>query len=234
MKDIDVVILCGGLGKRLRPMVSDRPKSLARINGVVFLDILIRYVAGFGLKRFILCSGYMGDAIKKHYQQIPGALEILFSQENEPLGTGGAVKHAQPLIQSESFLVLNGDSFCKLNLPEFYKFHRKKKSILSVVLSKPGDGQDSGIVVLDRQAKIVQFHEKVKPSKGSLRSAGIYLMSREVFKFMGRNKVFSLEFDLFPALAGKDCYGYYCKKEFIDIGTPQNLIKASDFLKHER
>ena len=232
MKDIDIVILCGGLGKRLRPIVSDRPKSLARINGVAFLDILIQYLAGFGLKRFILCSGYMGDAIKKHYQQIPGALEILFSQENEPLGTGGAVKHAQPLIQSGTFLVLNGDSFCKLNLPDFYNFHLKKKSILSVVLSKSGDGKDSGIVILDRQAKIVQFHEKVKPSKGSLCSAGVYLMDKKIFHLMGKSKVFSLEYDLFPVLAGKNCYGYHCKNDFIDIGTPQNLIQAADFLKH--
>lgn len=232
MKNIDAVILCGGLGKRLRPAVSDRPKSLARINGVAFLDILITYVASFGLKRFILCSGYMGNIIKKHYQQIPGDLEIVFSQEKEPLGTGGAIKNAQSLIQSSPFLVLNGDSFCKLNLPDFYKFHLRKKAVLSVALSKPEDNQNCGVVILDNKERIVKFNEKVKPVKGSRRSAGIYLMKREIFQFMGRNKPFSLEYDLFPALAGKNCYGYYCKKDFIDIGTPQNLMIASDFLKH--
>jgi len=232
MENIDVVILCGGLGKRLRPVVNDRPKSLAEINGVAFLDILIKYVASFGLKRFILCSGYMGDAIREHYQQISHALEIVFSQEEEPLGTGGAIKNAQPLIKSNPFLVINGDSFCKLNLPLFYKFHLKKKAVLSVVLSKPKNDQNYGVVVLDRQGKIIKFNEKVKPVKGSFCSAGIYLMEQEIFYLMGANKVFSLEHDLFPVLAGKDCYGYYRKNNFIDIGTPQNLMKAGDFIKN--
>ena len=232
MKDIDVVILCGGLGKRLKSVVSDRPKPLAEIDGTAFLDILIKYVAGFGLKRFILCSGYMGDAIKKHYQQIQGRLEIIFSQEEELLGTGGAIRNAQSLIKSNSFLVLNGDSFCKLNLSDFYKFHLKKKALLSIVLSKPADDQNSGVAILDSKARIVKFNEKVKPVKGSYSSAGVYLMEQKIFQLMGKNKIFSLEHDLFSALAGKDCYGYYCKNNFIDIGTPQNLIKASDFLKH--
>lgn len=232
MKNIDVAILCGGLGKRLRPVISDRPKSLAEINGIAFLDILIQYVANFGLKRFILCSGYLGDAIRKHYQQIPGSLEIVFSQEKEPLGTGGAIKNAQSLIQSSPFLVLNGDSFCKLNISDFYKFHLKKKAVLSIALSKPGNDQNSGVVILDRKEKIVKFNEKAKPVKGCGCSVGIYLMEKKIFQLMGKNKAFSLEYDLFPPLAGKDCYGYYRKNNFIDIGTPQNLFKASEFLKH--
>lgn len=232
MKNIDVLILCGGLGKRLRPAVNDRPKSLAEINGVAFLDILIRYVANFGLKRFVLCSGYMGDVIKKHYRQSQGDLEIVFSQETEPLGTGGAIKNARSLIRSSHFLVLNGDSFCKLNLPDFYKFHLRKKAVLSVALSKLRDDQNYGVVILDHKERIIEFNEKAKPAKNSRCNAGIYLMEREIFQFMGRNKAFSLEHDLFPVLAGKACYGYYSKNDFIDIGTPQNLTKASDFLKY--
>lgn len=232
MKNIDVVILCGGMGKRLRPVVSDRQKSLAEINGVAFLDILIQYVASFGLKRFILCSGYLGDTIQTHYNRVPGALEIVYSEETKPLGTGGAIKHARPLIQSSPFLVLNGDSFCKVNFSDFYKFHLKKKALLSVVLSKPRDDQNSGVVILNRAERIIRFNEKVKPVKGSRCSSGIYLMEQEIFPLMVGNKVFSLEYDLFPALAGEDCYGYYCKNDFIDIGTPQNLRKAWDFLKH--
>ncbi|MCU0666050.1 MAG: sugar phosphate nucleotidyltransferase [Candidatus Omnitrophica bacterium] len=233
MKNIDVVILCGGLGRRLRPAVSDRPKPMAQVNNKPFLDILIQYLAGFGLKRFILCSGYMGDAIRKHYKRIPKSLEIVLSQEKKPLGTGGAIKNAQSLILSSSFLVLNGDSFCRVNFSDFYKFHLKKKALLSIVLSRPKDDQNSGVVILDHRERIVKFNEKVKPLKGSFCSVGIYLMGKEIFQFMGENKIFSLEYDLFPALAGKNCYGYYCKKDFVDIGTPQNLMKASNFLKHE-
>ena len=232
MKDIDVVILCGGLGSRLRSVVSDRPKSLAKINGIAFLDILIEYLSSFGLNRFILCSGYMGDALKKHYRQNRGDLEIVFSQEEEPLGTGGAIKNARSLIRSSPFLVLNGDSFCRLNLSDFYKFHLKKKAVLSIALSKSCNNKNSGVVTLDRRGKIINFNEKIKPTRGSRCSAGIYLMEKDVFRFTGRNKAFSLEYDLFPVLAGKDCYGYYHKNNFIDIGTPQNFMKASDFIKY--
>lgn len=232
MKNIDVVILCGGLGKRLRPAVNDRPKSLAEVNGVAFLDILIKYVASFGLKRFVLCSGYMGDAIKEHYDKIEKSLETVFAREEEPLGTGGALKNAQSFIKSEPFLVLNGDSFCKLNFHDFYRFHFVNKALLSIVLCESKVDQNSGAVKLDQAKRIVEFNEKAKTEEKSFRSAGIYLMGKEIFRFMEGKKVFSLEYDLFPALAGKDCYGYFVKNDFIDIGTPESLAKAGDFLKH--
>lgn len=232
MENIDVVILCGGLGKRLRPVINDRPKPMAQVNNKPFLDTLIEYVASFGFKRFILCTGYMGEVIRKHYKESSSPLEFVFSQETAPLGTGGAIKNAHSLIQSDSFLVMNGDSFCKFDLKRFYKFHLIKKAMLSIVLSKVRNNQSSGIVILGRDKRIVEFKEKAELTRGAYSSAGIYLMEQEIFQVMKNKRIFSLEYDIFPALTVKDCYGYYCKNYFIDIGTPQNLMKASDFLKH--
>jgi NDP-sugar pyrophosphorylase family protein len=232
MKDTDVIILCGGLGKRLRPVVSDRPKSLARINKTAFLDILIGYLLSFGFKRFILCCGYMGDLIREHYNKASCASKIVFSQETKLLGTGGALKNSRRLIRSNPFLVLNGDSFLKLNLRNFYKFHLQKNAILSIALSSPKPDQNSGVVTLDNKKRIIEFNEKIKPARKTYCSAGIYFMDQKIFKFMGKRKVFSLEYDLFPTLTNKYSYGYYCKNSFIDIGTPQNLMKAEEFLKH--
>lgn len=226
----DVVILCGGLGKRLRSVVDDRPKVMAEIKNEPFLDILIEYAASFGFKRFILCVGYMSEAIGKHYKQKATPFEIIFSEEKEPLGTGGAIKNARSLIQSDPFLAMNGDSFCKLDFRDFYKFHTMKRAMLSVALSKLKNDQSSGVVILDEDGRIAQFKEKVESAKGGYSSVGIYLMQQEIFHSMGK-KAFSLEYDIFPNLVGKDCYGYYRGDEFIDIGTPQNLVNAEAFLK---
>ncbi|MCM8797338.1 MAG: sugar phosphate nucleotidyltransferase [Candidatus Omnitrophica bacterium] len=231
MKDIDAVILCGGLGKRLRSVVADRPKSLAQVNNKPFLDILIEYLASFGFRRFVLCIGYMAEAIRRHYERNFGPLKIVFSQEDEPLGTGGAIKNAQLLIHSDPFLALNGDSFFKLDLWDFYKFHLTKKAIFSIALSKPKNDKNSGVVLLDKNKKVIAFKEKAKPEKESYSNAGIYLMSRKIFQDMQDSRVFSLEYDIFPALIGKGCYGYYGGDEFIDIGTPENLAIAGDFLE---
>jgi len=231
MENIDVVILCGGLGKRLRAAVSDRPKAIAQVDGEPFLDILIKYVASFGFKRFVLCIGYMGESIIEHYNKGVASLNIVFSKEKEPQGTGGAIKLAQELIKSDNFLVLNGDSFCKIDFDKFYEFHLSKKAMLSVALAVISDDQSSGIVTLDSSKRMTGFKEKIKPSKENYRSVGIYLMDRKIFKFMDRNAPFSLEVDIFPALVEKDCYGYCCADDFIDIGTPENLAKAGDFLK---
>ncbi len=96
----DVVILCGGLGKRLKKVVRDRPKSMAEIKGRPFLDILIDYVASFGFRRFILCTGYMGDHIDKYFVRgKERALDILFSRERKPLGNRRGGKERASLHQ---------------------------------------------------------------------------------------------------------------------------------------
>ena len=124
--DVDVVILCGGKGTRLSEVVRDRPKPMSEINGRSFLDILIGYVSGFGFKRFILSVGYKADYIKDYYKNNRFSFEILFSRENEPLGTAGGVKQAENLVQSNPFLVMNGDSFCPVDLLQFLDFHSKR------------------------------------------------------------------------------------------------------------
>lgn len=205
---------------------------MAQVNSKPFLDTVIEYAASFGFKRFVLCTGYKAEAIEKYYKKRTSHLEFVFSQEKEPLGTGGAVKNALTLIKSNPFLTMNGDSFCSINFCDFYKFHTTKKAVFSIALSKPKNDQNSGIVILDRDKKIVEFKEKSGIEKGNYRNAGIYLMRHEIFQIMGDEKVFSLEYDMFPALAGENCYGYYGGDDFIDIGTPQNLVKASDFIKN--
>lgn len=227
---IDVVILCGGKGERLRPLMSDRPKPLAEIDGRPFLDILIDYVASFGFRRFILCIGYMGDMLRQHYQNYKKgdvSLTILFSEEKKPMGTAGAIKNAQPFIKSNPLLVMNGDSFCQLNLNEFISFHIKKKALFSIVVSNIHNTRNCGKVVLDKSGRVIGFSEKIKSKSASnFANVGIYLLDKVIFSEIPEDKKCLLEYEIFPKIVNKRFYGFITQEGFIDIGTPERFKQA--------
>lgn len=231
IQNLDVIILCGGLGTRLKPLVNDRPKSMVEIDGRPFLDILIEYVADYGFKRFILCIGYKREIIKNYYAQRASPVEIIYSQEEKPLGTGGALKNAKPLIHNETFLVANGDTICKVDLNAFLKFHLEKRGILSMVLVKADNSPDYGIVTLDNSSRINGFNKKRESLSSSLMNAGIYLMHKDIFSYMPESSCFSLEDDIFPEIHQIKSYGFLNTHEFIDIGTPERFRQAIKILK---
>jgi D-glycero-alpha-D-manno-heptose 1-phosphate guanylyltransferase len=232
-KDIDVIILCGGRGKRLPQITKDIPKPLAEIKGQPFLDIVITYLALFGFKRFILCTGYKSEVIENYYKyKILNNIDIVFSKENKPLGTAGAIKNAERFLQSRNFLVINGDSFCKTDLLKFYSFHLRKKALGSMVLTKIESSGDVGEVVLGIKYKIKKFSEKCgNKDRQCYVNAGIYFFNKNIFLYLpSGNEKFSLEYDLFPKLANKEIYGYVVDSKLIDIGTPQGYKRAQRIL----
>jgi NDP-sugar pyrophosphorylase family protein len=229
LSEIDVVILCGGLGERLRPVVFGQPKVLAKIGERTFLDILIDNLLMHGFKNIILSVGYLKDQIKNHFNfdnDKDYDYTITFSEEEEPLGTGGALKKAKTLIKSNPFMVMNGDSICSINFKDFYDFHTNKKAIMSMVLTKSKKAQDFGSVMLDDSQMIKSFKEKVVGGDECLINAGVYLMQKDVFSYMPDENYFSLEYDFFPKLIENKCYGFIIENELIDIGTPERYEKA--------
>ncbi len=225
LAEIDVIILSGGQGTRLREVVSDRPKTMAEINQRPFLDILIDYTSTYCFKRFILCTGYKSSIIKDYYADYTGQQEILISDENQPLDTGGAVKNAEQFIQSDSFLVMNGDSFCPVDLPGFADFHTKKGAMISMVVVEAGNARDYGLISLDNSQKIIRFEEKTGDEQAFI-NAGIYLFKKEVLASLAYNTKYSLEYDLFPSFVGQEFYGYISPAPMIDIGTPERFEQA--------
>ncbi|TAN40171.1 MAG: galactokinase [Nitrospirae bacterium] len=229
LAEIDVLILCGGIGSRLKPAVSDRPKPMAEISDRPFLDILIDHVSGFGFSRFILCTGYMKDSISGYYRNKTAPVEIVFSEEEMALGTGGALRNAEGHIKSRSFIVMNGDSFCPMNYREFTEFHFARKSVISLALSYVSDASEYGIVECDSSFRVTSFSEKGKKKEG-LVNTGIYLMERQVLSRIPAGRAYSLEYDLFPSYIGQGFYGYTTGEGFIDIGTPERYDKARTLL----
>lgn len=234
MQYIDVIVLCGGLGTRLHSVVDDRPKSMVEINGKPFLDILIEYIAHYGLIRFILCTGYKGDFIKRYYESKNGKWKFLISEEQEPLGTAGAIKKAESFIKSDILLVVNGDSFCEMDIKEFLEFHIRKGAFISIVLTSMESPLDFGVIRLNNDQKIISYSEKVPISGDGFVNAGIYFFNRKVLEEIPSGEKLSLEYDIFPRILDKGVYGYVTKKVLLDIGTPERLEKARNYLRKEK
>lgn len=231
LKDIDVVVLAGGLGKRLRSQTGDTPKVLAQVNGVPFLDLLLANLASQGFQRVILCTGYKAEEIEAHYRASPLKLHIEFSREEIPLGTGGAFKLAQNKIHSPVFFGLNGDCFCSVPFAKFFRYHQEKDALASLVLNKVEDRGDFGSVVMNEKNEIVSFQEKANLATSPFVSVGVYCFDRAVLDRMPAQDTFSIERDFFPFLIGKGFYGFVTEHQFLDIGTPDRYQRAQTELR---
>ncbi|MBI5744852.1 MAG: NTP transferase domain-containing protein [Elusimicrobia bacterium] len=222
----EAVILCGGLGRRLRAAVKGRPKPMAEVAGKPFLDLLLAGLRRRGVRRFVLCAGYRAGVIKRHYA---AAADVAVSVEAKPLGTAGAVKNARRLIKGTSFLVLNGDSFCAVDLKRFAAFHRRKRALASVALAKPSGRGDVGTVRLAAGGRITAFLEKTGRKAGGLVNAGVYLLDRSLLAEIPAGKKYSFEYDLFPRLGR--LYGFRTAAPLLDIGTPERYATAEAVLR---
>lgn len=225
-RQTDVLVLVGGKGTRLRTVVNDRPKPMAVVGNRPFLDYLLDYVSSFGFNRIILCAGYMSGHLKEHYINADRNQDFVLSIEDEPLGTGGAIKNAEPLIKTDPFIVMNGDSFCPVDFNDLLAFHVRKNARVSMIVTKSESTNDYGSILMDREGGISSFREKAPGKNSSLINAGVYAFSRSLLAQMPPDRRISLENELFPALCGKGLYGLFSKNSVLDIGTPERYESA--------
>ncbi len=227
--DVDFFVLCGGLGTRLRAVTGETPKVMAEVQGEPFLDFLIRYLARQGVRRVILCAGYKAESLQAHYRKKFKDMDLMFSIEREPLGTGGAFKNAEHLVKSDVVFGLNGDCFTPVKYPEMFAFHQSKKALATLVGVRVEGNRDFGTIVMNGQDEIVAFKEKFETKEVQYISAGVYCFHRSIFNHMPKGK-FSIEYDLFPKLIGQKFFGYKVDAPFIDIGTPERFEWAKQHL----
>ena len=138
MKTLDAIILAGGPGTRLREIIGDLPKVLAPVNNRPFLDLILSSLDKCGcVQRVVIAVGYLADRVIKEYaDRHEYGFEILFSEEKELLGTGGAIRKALPYTKTRDVLALNGDSYVDLNISDLIETHRNKHAAMTVVLSE--------------------------------------------------------------------------------------------------
>jgi len=230
LKDTTAVILAGGLGTRLREVVADRPKVLAEVNGRPFLACLLDRLAEVGIRRVVLCTGYMADLVRDTFGNQYRDMALLYSREESPLGTGGALRLALPLINSDPVLVMNGDSFCDVDLGLFARQHATASTLGSLVLVQVEDIARYGAVDVDEAGRIVSFMEKGSKNGKGVINAGIYLLARKIIETIQPGKTVSLEQEIFPRLIGEGLSGFLHPSRFIDIGIPSDYHAASAFL----
>jgi histidinol-phosphate phosphatase family protein len=229
---ITAAILAGGLGTRLRAAVADKPKVLAPVSGKPFLAYLLDHLERYGFQRVVLCTGYRHEQVHAAFGKQNHNLQIDYSVETAPLGTGGAIRNALDQFASGPVLVLNGDSFCPFDLGLYLSWHRAQKSRTSLALISVPDAARFGRVQVRPDGAIERFDEKDPGATGpAWINAGVYLLSRELIQAIPPGRAVSIEREVFPAAIGDGgLNGYRVEAPFLDIGTPESFALAEAFL----
>jgi D-glycero-alpha-D-manno-heptose 1-phosphate guanylyltransferase len=223
-------VLCGGLGTRLRPVLSDRPKSMAPVGGVPFLQLLLEDLKAQGIEEVILGTGYMADQVQAFFRRGEEfGLRVCYSREDEPLGTGGALKLAEPLL-SDPVVVLNGDSYVEWSLAATRDLFAQKDASVVMILQAVRDVARYGSVKIEPGGRVTEFVEKGTRTGAGLINAGVYLVRKEIVSALPGGKAVSLERDVFPGLLHGKVYGLISEGLFIDIGVPADLERAQTVL----
>lgn len=226
----DTVILCGGLGTRLRSVVGDRPKPMAVVAGRPFLVLQMEHLATFGFRRFVLCVGFMAEFVEEYFRDSRLPFEVVIVREDQPLGTGGALRNALPSCRSKTVLVLNGDSFCAMDYAAMVT-ERHIPGDVGVAVVRATGGTEYGGILLGPGDRIARFAEK-DPAVGALHvNAGVYVFGRDVIESLDRRVPLSLEREVFPDLAAQSrLWAREVDGPLLDIGTPERYEQAREEL----
>jgi D-glycero-alpha-D-manno-heptose 1-phosphate guanylyltransferase len=228
-------VLAGGFGTRLRPVLADRPKVLAPVLGRPFLAYLLDQLVRAGVRQTALLTGYLADCVEAAFGDDFAGMRLTYSVETSPLGTAGALRHALPRLVRPVVLVLNGDSYCDLDLTAFFDQHRRSGAKCTVALTEVPDVARFGKVALAGGHRITRFEEKSAAGGRGLINAGVYLLARHLLDKIPPSGAVSLERDLFPRWAAQGrCYGFAAAGRFLDIGTPESYARAAAFLAQRR
>lgn len=222
------IVLAGGFGTRLQKVISDVPKPMAPIHNKPFLHHLLTYLQIQGVENIVLSTGYLHEKIESYFGNLYNGLNISYSQEIKPLGTGGGIKKAFETVNENAFVV-NGDSFFNVDLNAMAKFHHEQKSDFTLALKPMLNFERYGTVELNEN-RITAFREKQFCENGFI-NGGVYITKREVFENLNLPEVFSLETDfLAKHLNNLFVAGFVSDGYFIDIGIPADYQRAQEEL----
>lgn len=227
----EAIILAGGLGTRLQSSVpSGTPKVLAEVKGVPFLTYLIRSLeVRSDVKRVVLSLGYAAEKVLAFLPELDTRLRIDYVIEESRLGTGGGAINCLPLLDSNDFFIVNGDSYSDLDLRDMARFHFEKGALLSMALYDTDESDRFGAVEIDHTYKVTAFREKQKNAGRVLVNTGVYAVNRTILETYPRGRNVSFEEELFPMYINNKMYGFPGVTKFIDIGTELSFLDAQCF-----
>ncbi|MCE5346113.1 MAG: nucleotidyltransferase family protein [Bacteroidales bacterium] len=222
---MQAIILAGGLGTRLRGIIKDVPKPMAPINNKPFLYYVFKWLEKYPVDKVILSTGYKSESISDYFGTSLNNIIIDYVHEEQPLGTGGAIKYALSKTSEENILVLNGDTYFPVNLNTFYKVHISNKSTLTIALKRMKNFSRYGTVEC-RKNSVIKFNEKKYCADGLI-NGGIYLINRNIFESEEMPEAFSFEKEILEKEdASYKITGYAFNNLFIDIGVPEDYSRA--------
>ncbi len=222
-------ILAGGLGTRLRSVVSDRPKVMATVAGRPFITHLLDQLVESGIRKTVLCTGYMAAMIQEELGYNYCGMELSYSIEDIPLGTGGALRNAVGMVSGDMLLVLNGDSYCRCDIADFIVRQAASGACAGMVLARVEDVSRFGTVQTNEASRVESFIEKGGEAGPGWINAGIYLLPIAKISAIPENCSVSLERELIPSLIANGIYGHQCAGSFIDIGIPEEYQRSQLF-----
>lgn len=230
----EVIILAGGLGTRLKDAVPELPKCMAPVSGQPFLHYVIEYYRKEGIEKFIFSLGYMHEVIEGYINKQYAMLDVQYSVEKEPLGTGGAVKLACAKTTEKDVLISNGDTLFSIHTAKLAAFHKMCGAHCTLSLKPMKDFNRYGVVELNKDYSIASFREKL-PYETGLINGGVYALN--VSKFLDEDLPgkFSFEKDyLEEYYTSRRMYGVEQDTYFIDIGVPEDYERAQHELAVSR
>jgi NDP-sugar pyrophosphorylase family protein len=231
LEAIDVFVLAGGLGTRIRPVLGDVPKLLAPIGARTYLDQLLHWLRRFGARRVVLGLGVHAGAIVEHLRARPAeGLIIETVIEHAPLGTAGAIRLARPSLRSDPVMIVNGDSFADADLCRLLDRHRPTGATDTMLCAEVAEAGRYGRVMLDGEGFVERFVEKDPGFSGTAPiNAGVYFVSARLLDAVAAGQAVSLERDVFERLPRRSFAAFAECGRFIDIGTPESLALAGAF-----
>lgn len=226
MNITEAIILAGGLGTRLRSAVPDLPKCMAPVAGKPFISYVIDHYRQEGIEKFIFSLGYKHEIIEEYLATRYSDLSLRFVVEEEPLGTGGAIKLACAQVQSKTSIILNGDTIFKVRLKKLAPFHHMCGADCTLSLKPMKNFDRYGLVELNPDYSISNFKEKQFYSEGLI-NGGVYALNTGKFLKEDLPEKFSFESDYLEKLfSQRRIYGVIQDEYFIDIGIPEDYERA--------
>lgn len=218
------LILAGGRGERMGKITKNLPKPMLKIGGSPILEHQINLLRRYGFKEVVILTHYLSEVIEKHFKN-----KITYLKEKTPLGTAGGIKGLGDKLKKD-FLVLYGDKMLDMDFSRLLTFHKNKKSACTLVLHPTSHIEDSDLVEIDENQKIVAFHPKPHPENQYFRnlvSAAVYVMSPKILKYIKKGVKADFGKDIFPKIVKKEkLYGYLTAEYIKDVGTPSRLLEA--------
>ena len=227
-----LVIMAGGLGKRLRPFTLKKPKTLINVGNSLLLDEIIKNARLSGIKKIYISVNYLKNKIYNHVKKMKyNNLDIIFLNEKKPLGTAGALKQLYK-VKEDNFIITNGDVFTGLNFLEVLKKHKKQKNQITICAKEKIDQIQYGVLKFKKNDLLTI---KEKPLNKYYINAGIYVINKDIFKHIKVNQKIDMPELIKKAMDKKEKIGCHIIREFwIDVGNKNDLEIAKDILKNDK